>query len=581
MRRAKETILLIVAQLSFFIGELGLSAESLEEIYASRIVTASAARESAISDDSVPSVYLPMIGGQTQNLVEITTDDESIKIQPFSVWLQQDTLGEGRGPNELNATVSGGSGNTLYLSQYGDSLFTLNVEGSGNQVMLRELGGGTNSASAAVTITGSYNDIDIYSDSFDFNAVADIVDITVSSSNNVVVLRYDDFSRIVGYVNNGSSAINVVQNNRLVTNSEKASLTSLNSISFSIDNAGRSGGIFDLNQFGLNNELILNSTGGNNVVSVTQTNTEAAPNKLNLTINQGDTVLDIERSGPGEDNLYVGGTNNTLIINSDGDFGLADGVGIVSNVDQNGNGNLANLSFFKNVTAYFNGNSNTLIGIGNISNASVSGDENSLRLTNNYNVNIDSQIQAEVEGSDNTLDVTHSTGLQNISDSPTIIVKGSGNDITTDMTDVGSTRVNLGSEGNDGNYNNVLVTSSGLSFFHLDIVGERNTLDLDFSSNGGEFEAQVTGNDNNHTFRKTSSSSAEDSLMVVLVDGSSNTFEYGLSEVGFEHKINGDSFSGSVSFNELTGSYDQYVTHVGAGTMQLTAPAGTITIRNN
>ena len=113
--------------------------------------TTKAARTKAATDnpDQPLGVLISLSQQGTENEIDITTTDSTLVINSVGEYLQDSTNGDGGNTFTANISASGdgggedGGGNVVYLSQKGNSTFTLNITGDSNQVMLSEFGGQT------------------------------------------------------------------------------------------------------------------------------------------------------------------------------------------------------------------------------------------------------------------------------------------------------------------------------------------------------------------------------------------------------------------------------------------------------
>ena len=285
--------------------------------------TTKAARTNAAADNSGPplGVLISLSQQGTENEIDITTTDSTLVINSVDEYLQDSTNGDGGNTFTANISASGNNdgedgtsagGNVVYLSQKGNSVFTLNIIGDSNQVMLSEFGGQTGLEEAVVNIYSSNNEVEIYRQGAATSGAADNLDLNIAeaSSGNVVVLGYDAFSTIVGKINSGSSYVSVVQNQDGQTLPEDSSLTDgyKNNVTFTIDDAEGGNGFFDLRQLGIGNQLTLVANGANNDIRIEQRNTGVISddvvgtvdgiNKMTLNVDQDNSTIDISQAGP-------------------------------------------------------------------------------------------------------------------------------------------------------------------------------------------------------------------------------------------------------------------------------------------
>ena len=501
-----------------------------------------------------------------ENEIEIVTTDSSLVINSVGEYLQDST--DSSGGNTLTANISGSAnnedagGNVVYLSQKGNSVFTLQIVGDNNQVMLSEFGGQLSVEAAIVNIYSSNNEVEIYRQGFAEGA-ADNLDLNISesSSGNVVVLGYDAFSTIVGEITSGSSYVTVVQDQGGQTSPEDSSLTDIgnkNNVTFTIDEAAGISGFFDLRQLGIGNQLTLVANGANNDIRIDQRNTAGGINKMTLNVDQDNSTFDISANG----------TNNVISIDQSNtaDEGTVDGINKMTlNVDQDnstidinqagpstsvisltGDGNaisvqnsrigdsinptVTNVSltntgssgnsvtlrdyqrvgFADNDSSgvIVNGEGNILETQGNIATFKVSGNENEFSISNDME-QFSAGVNIEINGNENSSieGLRHHGGS---SDMVNYRIDGNNNTLQTAFFEIGGivnvTIDNSAATAPQGNH--VDIVAYGYSSFGLDITGDQNNYTFRGDSMLGSFglvDSIISGDRNNQFFNLMSS----------------------------------------------------------------------------
>ena len=136
------------------------------------------------------------------------------------------------------------------------------------------------------------------------------------------MLGYDAFSTIVGKINSGSSYVSVVQNQNGQTLPEGISLADdryTNNVRFTIDKADGGSGLFDLRQLGIGNQLTLRSSGANNDIRISQSNTADEGtvdgiNKMTLDVVQDNSTIDISQAGPSTSIISLPSDDNAISV---------------------------------------------------------------------------------------------------------------------------------------------------------------------------------------------------------------------------------------------------------------------------
>lgn len=576
----------------------------------------------------------------TENEIDITTTDSTLVINSVGEYLQDSSNGDGGNTFTANISASGNNqgtdgtsagGNVVYLSQKGNSVFTLNIIGDSNQVMLSEFGGQDGLEAAVVNIYSSNNEVEIYRQGAAASGAADELDLNIaeSSSGNVVVLGYDAFSTIVGKINSGSSYVSVVQNQDGQTLPEGSTLDDgyKNNVTFTIDNAESGSGFFDLRQLGIGNQLTLVANGSNNDIRINQSNTAATTegtvdgiNKMTLNVDQDNSTIDISQAGPSTSVISLTGDGNAISVqNSRIGDSINPTVTNVSLTNTGLSGNSVTLRDYQRVgTAgdpltgvIVNGEGNFLETTGDIGTFNVSGDRNDFSVINSRESSEGSgQVDMDINGSDNRSigDLKH-YGIINDRVKAHYKIIGDRNTLATNFFDimmrVGVTIDNSAASAPQGN--KVDLQASGFDHFELQINGDQNdytfrgdvglfsmsnvssTINGDNnnqffdlmspSRNGLYISTSITGSGNNQTFNRDDAATQDEwSRINTSIQGWGNSWDYTVGNSGFEHTILGDNFHGTVDYNMMSGGYKQSFSQLGTGSSEFTSQAGTVKI---
>ena len=619
--------------------DVSLALEAIEN-------TTKAARTKAATDNPEQplGVLISLSQQGTENEINITTTDSTLAINSVGEYLQDSTNGDGGNTFTANISASGNNdgeggtsagGNVVYLSQKGNSVFTLNIIGDSNQVMLSEFGGQDGLEEAVVNIYSSNNEVEIYRQGAATSGAADNLDLNIAeaSSGNVVVLGYDAFSTIVGKINSGSSYVSVVQNQDGQTLPEDSSLTDgyKNNVTFTIDKAEGGSGFFDLRQLGIGNQLTLVANGANNDIRINQSNTAATTegtvdgiNKMTLNVDQDNSTIDISQAGPSTSVISLTGDGNAISVqNSRIGDSINPTVTNVSLTNTGPSGNSVTLRDYQRVgTAgdpltgvIVNGESNILETKGNIGTFNVLGDRNEFSVHNNAGEFSEGSglVDVDINGSDNRSigDLKHYGIVNNRVDARYQIV-GDRNTLAADFFDI-MARVNVtidNSAASAPQGNNVDLQATGFDHFGLQITGDQNNYtfrgnvmmhsmsNVDSTIRGDDnnqffdlmspfgksldISTIITGSENNQTFNR-----GEDSdptmewswnRIRTSIDGLGNSWDYTVGNSGFEHHILGDGFHGTVDYNTMSGGYKQSFSQLGSGSSEFTSQAGTVRI---
>ena len=608
--------------------------------------TTKAARTNAATDnpDQPLGVLISLSQQGTENEIDITTTDSTLVINSVGEYLQDSTNGDGGNTFTANISASGNNdgedgtsagGNVVYLSQKGNSVFTLNIIGDSNQVMLSEFGGQTGLEEAVVNIYSSNNEVEIYRQGAATSGAADNLDLNIAeaSSGNVVVLGYDAFSTIVGKINSGSSYVSVVQNQDGQTLPEDSSLTDgyKNNVTFTIDKAEGSSGFFDLRQLGIGNQLTLIANGANNDIRINQSNTAATTegtvdgiNKMTLNVDQDNSTIDISQAGPSTSVISLTGDGNAISVqNSRIGDSINPTVTNVSLTNTGPSGNSVTLRDYQRVgTAgdpltgvIVNGESNILETKGNIGIFNILGDRNTFSIRNDmdeYSANhglvyIDingsdnrsigdlahhgggmhgpeNSVKYQIDGNNNTLETRffETWGIVNVTIDNSTASAPQGNDV--DIHAFGYSDFRLGITGDQNNYTFRGDSMMwGMARVNSNISGDRNNQFFDLMSpemTTFDITTDIMGNDNRQNFMKDMvpsgpiySGSIKTSIM-----GFGNSWDYTVGNSGFNHHIIGDGFQGTVDYNTMSGGYKQSFSQLGSGSSEFTSQAGTVRI---
>lgn len=576
----------------------------------------------------------------TENEIDITTTDSTLVINSVGEYLQDSSNGDGGNTFTANISASGNNqgtdgtsagGNVVYLSQKGNSVFTLNIIGDSNQVMLSEFGGQDGLEAAVVNIYSSNNEVEIYRQGAAASGAADELDLNIaeSSSGNVVVLGYDAFSTIVGKINSGSSYVSVVQNQDGQTLPEGSTLDDgfKNNVTFTIDKAESGSGFFDLRQLGIGNQLTLVANGSNNDIRINQSNTAATTegtvdgiNKMTLNVDQDNSTIDISQAGPSTSVISLTGDGNAISVqNSRIGDSINPTVTNVSLTNTGLSGNSVTLRDYQRVgTAgdpltgvIVNGEGNILETTGDIGTFNVSGDRNDFSVINSRESSEGSgQVDMDINGSDNRSigDLKH-YGIINDRVKAHYKIIGDRNTLATNFFDI-MARVDVtidNSAASAPQGNKVDLEASGFDSFELQITGDQN--DYTFrgdvrlysmsnvsstikgdnnnqffdlmspSRNGLYISTSITGSGNNQTFNRDDAATQDEwNRINTSIQGWGNSWDYTVGNSGFEHTILGDNFHGTVDYNTMSGGYKQSFSQLGTGSSEFTSQAGTVKI---
>ena len=612
--------------------DVSLALEAIEN-------TTKAARTKAATDNPEQplGVLISLSQQGTENEIDITTTDSTLVINSVGEYLQDSTNGDGGNTFTANISASGNNdgedgasagGNVVYLSQKGNSVFTLNIIGDSNQVMLSEFGGQDGLEEAVVNIYSSNNEVEIYRQGAATSGAADNLDlnITEASSGNVVVLGYDAFSTIVGKINSGSSYVTVVQNQDGQTLPEDSSLTDgyKNNVTFTIDDAEGGNGFFDLRQLGIGNQLTLVANGANNDIRINQSNTADEGtvdgiNKMTLNVDQDNSTIDISQAGPSNSVISLTGDGNAISVqNSRIGDSINPTVTNVSLTNTGSSGNSVTLRDYQRVGyadndssgVIVNGEGNILETQGNIATFKVSGNENEFSISNDME-QFSAGVNIEINGNENRSieGLRHHGGS---SDMVNYRIDGNNNTLQTGFFEtwgmVNVTIDNSAATAPQGNH--VDIVAYGYSSFGLDITGDQNNYTFRgdsmmesfgrvdsiisgdrnnqffnlMSSNLGlsafDITTNIMGNDNRQNFMKDIGANESSHLgsIKTSIMGFGNSWDYTVGNSGFNHHILGDGFQGTVDYNTMSGGYKQSFSQLGSGSSEFTSQAGTVRI---
>ena len=612
--------------------DVSLALEAIEN-------TTKAARTKAATDNPEQplGVLISLSQQGTENEIDITTTDSTLVINSVGEYLQDSTNGDGGNTFTANISASGNNdgedgasagGNVVYLSQKGNSVFTLNIIGDSNQVMLSEFGGQDGLEEAVVNIYSSNNEVEIYRQGAATSGAADNLDlnITEASSGNVVVLGYDAFSTIVGKINSGSSYVTVVQNQDGQTLPEDSSLTDgyKNNVTFTIDDAEGGNGFFDLRQLGIGNQLTLVANGANNDIRINQSNTADEGtvdgiNKMTLNVDQDNSTIDISQAGPSNSVISLTGDGNAISVqNSRIGDSINPTVTNVSLTNTGSSGNSVTLRDYQRVGyadndssgVIVNGEGNILETQGNIGTFKVSGNENEFSISNdmeqfsagayieingNENRSIEGlrhhggsseMVNYRIDGNNNTLQTAffETWGIVNVTIDNSAATAPQGNHV--DIVAYGYSSFGLDITGDQNNYT-FRGDSMMESFGRVDsiISGDRNNQFFNLmSSNLGmsafDITTNIMGNDNRQNFMKDIGANESSHLgsIKTSIMGFGNSWDYTVGNSGFNHHILGDGFQGTVDYNTMSGGYKQSFSQLGSGSSEFTSQAGTVRI---
>jgi len=618
--------------------DVSLALETIEN------TTKAARTAAATANPEQPLGVLISLSQQgTENEIDITTTDSTLVINSVGEYLQDSSNGDGGNTFTANISASGNNqgtdgtsagGNVVYLSQKGNSVFTLNIIGDTNQVMLSEFGGQDGLEAAVVNIYSSNNEVEIYRQGAAASGAADELDLNIaeSSSGNVVVLGYDAFSTIVGKINSGSSYVSVVQNQDGQTLPEGSTLDDgfKNNVTFTIDKAESGSGFFDLRQLGIGNQLTLVANGSNNDIRINQSNTAATDegtvdgiNKMTLNVDQDNSTIDISQAGPSISVISLTGDGNAISVQNSR---IGDSTNpVVTNVSLTNtgtSGNSVTLTDYQRVgTAgdpltgvIVSGEGNILATKGNIGTFNVSGDRNKFSVINNYGEFPEGsgQVDMDINGSDNSSigDLEH-YGIINDGVKAHYKIIGDRNTLATNFDILGRVDVTIdNSAASTSEGNKVDIEASGYSGFSLNIIGDQNKYTFHGASMSwymGRVNSNISGDGNNQLFDLTSYGSGSYGFDITTdIKGSNNTqqfmkgmgasepiylgsintsiqgwgnsWDYTVGNSGFKHTILGDNFHGTVDYNTMSGGYKQSFSQLGTGSSEFTSQAGTVKI---
>ena len=589
--------------------DVSLALEAIEN-------TTKAARTKAATDNPEQplGVLISLSQQGTENEINITTTDSTLAINSVGEYLQDSTNGDGGNTFTANISASGNNdgeggtsagGNVVYLSQKGNSVFTLNIIGDSNQVMLSEFGGQDGLEEAVVNIYSSNNEVEIYRQGAATSGAADNLDLNIAeaSSGNVVVLGYDAFSTIVGKINSGSSYVSVVQNQDGQTLPEDSSLTDgyKNNVTFTIDKAEGGNGFFDLRQLGIGNQLTLVANGANNDIRIDQRNTGVISddvvgtvdgiNKMTLNVDQSNSTIDISQAGPSTSIISLSGDGNAITVNNSkiGDsasptvtnVSLTNSVGTTGNVVTLNDYRQVGIADDTDTGVIVSGEGNTLTTTGDIGTFTVTGDRNSLMVQN-----IGAETNISINGSDNSAEDGLETYAVYGDVEATYKIDGDNNKLKTtfdsDGGDIFEVTVNNKEAGSSAQGNNINIYSGWYHSFKLDIQGDNNS--YDFRADAHDYtsvSSYIKGYGNTQTFRDGSvifDLGVERIDITTRIVGHDNSWYYGVGTNGFSHIVDGDGFAGEVTANPSSVGYKQSFSQLGSGTSTLTHSGGTVKI---
>ena len=508
------------------------------------------------------------------NTADLSTNDTGLTIGVIAgKTFTQDSTGA-KTAADFNATIDG-LDNTLYMAQLGDSIFTLNVQGDRNIITLNEFGGGATVVEALLNVVGNDNDITLTATAA--NALADLLDLDITSDFSVLSLNYDDFSAISGSIAGFASKVTVTQDN--LGGAGIASSENRNEVVFAVENtvAEALEGLFTIAQAGLSNKATINSVAAGVMVDVTQSNESPGSNEVTVTANGNESVINVIANGTSTFEITDQGAENTLTVNigstPDQTLNVSATIEILS---ADSTDNTVALTNFKTSNITLTGSENNVVIQGN-SNAVVTGDSNDIDVLSDLNIEFSGALDIDVIGNDNVLNTTHSevtvgsylTGLNT-----KYHIYGDLNSFLGSFTDVSDVLFTI-----DGNSNDVDYDVQGFSLVELDIDGSSNTYNA-AATGSGILSSSITGSYNQITLAMSSSETGGGSAnYTTSYTGDSNEFGYTLGDATLSHIINGNGFEGSVNYNSTSGGYDQSLTKLGdSGDMTLTSPSGSVYI---
>jgi hypothetical protein len=574
--------------------------------------TTKAARTNPAEDNSGPplGVLISLSQQGTGNEIDITTTDRTLVINSVDDYLQDSTNSAVGNTFTANINASednegeDGGGNVVYLSQKGNSTFTLNITGDSNQVMLSEFGGQTSLEEAFVNIYSSNNEVEIYRQGAALSGTADNLDLNIAnaSSGNVVVLGYDAFSGIVGNINSGSSYVTVVQDKADQTGPADSSYN--NNVTFTIDDADGGTGLFDLRQLGIGNQLTLVANGANNDIRINQRNTAFEGtvdgiNTMKLDVNQDNSTIDISQTGPSTSVISLTGDGNAITVNNskigDSESPIVTNVSLTNSVGTTGN--VVTLNDYRQVGiaddtdtgVIVSGEYNTLTTTGDIGTFRVTGDNNDLMVQNRGIPSQSTVVPASIiiDGSNNTSDGGLDTRVDDGIATTTYQIYGDNNNLNTIFQSRGlgtfEVTVNNKEAGSSALGNKISIDSGYYSSFKLDIQGDNNTYDFKAETFYGisSVDSYIKGYGNTQKFIngiKFEDQGADIYDFTTHIDGNNNSWDYGVGNNGFSHTVKGSGFVGEVTANSSSGGYKQSFSQLGSGTSTLSHSGGTVKI---
>jgi len=508
------------------------------------------------------------------NTTDLSTNDTGLTIGVIAgKTFTQDSTGA-KTAADFNATIDG-LDNTLYMAQLGDSIFTLNVQGDRNIITLNEFGGGATIVEALLNVVGNDNDITLTATAA--NALADLLDLDITSDFSVLSLNYDDFSAISGSIAGFASKVTVTQDN--LGGAGIASSVNRNEVVFAVENtvAEALDGLFTITQAGLSNKATINSVAAGVKVDVTQSNESPGSNEVTVTANGNESVINVIANGTSTFEITDQGAENRLTVNNgstpDQTLNVSATIEILS---ADSTDNTVALTNFKTSNITLTGSENNVVIQGN-SNAVVTGDSNDIDVLSDLNIEFSGALDIDVIGNDNVLNTTHSEvteGSYLIGSNTKYHINGDTNSFLGSFTDVSDVLFTI-----DGNSNDVDYDVQGFSLVELDIDGSSNTYNA-AATGSGILSSTITGSYNLITLAMSSSETGGGSAnYTTSYTGDSNEFGYTLGDATLSHVINGNGFEGSVNYNSTSGGYDQSLTKLGdSGDMTLTSPGGSVYI---
>jgi hypothetical protein len=325
--------------------------------------------------------------------------------------------------------------------------------------------------------------------------------------------------------------------------------------------------------------------GDNNNITVNQSNSAEALNKLTINLTDHAAVLTIDAHGPGTNSFIVNGTDNVLTVNSDSEETGIGSTNAQASIKVYGDANSITSTNYSSVYVTIgdpsitaNGNKVTTTGDVDVE---VYGDNNTLEVTNQFDDSFYDYIPwIVVDSPTDSLDGNNVT-LRNIQSGVTqqesfdVSITGGGN--YTDLSVKDMFWFDLKITGNDNKVQGDVSTAGGV--VGIDMLGDNNSIYLDqlVGLNGSEIMIDLEGNSNIFKVANTLEAEIDFDLNV---KGNSNNFSYDLGNT-LKHVIGGNNFTGSVETDSLQSYYAVDYTNIGSGFSKVTSGGSSMIIKND